>query len=260
MEHWDKSYPEELNVVEYVKWPRLLVVGDDITPEQANEVIIRTTPLGYMFTNDKKWESIVRSAFDIPSDLTHDDYALPVDERIAKARTIWNKTDRRIAQLGILNLHNMANHRIASAYLGGPHGWCDWEGGIGTASYNVGKWPTAGEMHTDLVDIATAFPFLRMRVQLLNDRYDETVESEYGPGSYVYEDTAPVTWTVDGGAVEYVIEDRPPLRFEEDETRAPEEFFSPTRERGVSQKRLREAIAQVERRALTREDDPDGDQ
>lgn len=260
MEHWDDVYPEELNAVDYVKWPRLLVVGDDVTREQANEIIIRTTPLGYIFTNDKKWESIVRSAFGIPGDLTHDDYALPVEERIAKARAIWNRTDERIAQLGILSLHNMANHQIASAYVGGPHGWCDWDGGIGTASYNVGKWPTAGEMHTDLVDIATAFPFLRMQVQLLNDRYDETVESEYGPGSYVLEDTAPVTWTVDRGTVEYVIEPRPPLRLDEDETVFSEEFFNPMRERGVSQKRLREAIAQVERAALMREDDQDGDQ
>lgn len=41
------------------KWPRLLVVGDNVTPEQADQILIRTNSW-YLFSNDKGWERTVQ--------------------------------------------------------------------------------------------------------------------------------------------------------------------------------------------------------
>lgn len=255
-------YPPDLAGVYIVKWPRLLVVGENVTREQANEIIIRTTPMSFLFTNDKAWLDTVHRELGLPSDEA-DNFDEDVDTRLARHREQWAKIDARMEELGVLNLYNLNNHRIASAYIGGPHGWCDWDGHIGTATYNVGKWPTAQEIHSDLTDIATAFPYLRMSVQVLND-YDASTVGDDGEISYAfaYEDTAPVTWNVKDGVVTYTTSPQPPIASPtEDGESIVKRFTSRDVERGVSVERLREAVAQVERaRHALREDDNDGDQ
>lgn len=255
-----------LNQVAYTKWPRLLVVGKPVTREQANEIIVRTTRLYYIGTNDSEWECLVQEAFGLRPELelTHADYRDDVthEQRLAKINVRERHVEERQVALGTLDLHYLGcGERVASCYVDGPHGWCDWDGRVGTATYNVGKWPTAEEIDSDLRALAEAFPFLRMTVQLLSERYYEDIPNNDGYGSYVHDETAPVTWTVADGEVTYVIEPLPPVvapvEFTVDFTR----WSDLHRERGTSIERLREAVAQVERdRAhLTREDE-DGDE
>jgi len=266
----DEMRSSPLNAVEYVKWPRLLVVGEPVTHEQANEIIVRTTRLYYIGTNDKEWERLVSGALGVRPNLglTIDDYRDGVtdEQRIAKIELREANVESREKALRTLDLHYLAcDERIASAYVDGPHGWCDWDGTVGSATYNIGKWPTAVEVDCDLRSLAAAFPFLRMRVQVLNDRYYENVKDTDGVGTYLYDTTAPVTWTVANGEVTYEITDNTPItpptepNFED----MASSFFAPGRERGVTIERLREAVAQVERAyapPTNDEENEDGDE
>lgn len=237
-------------VAEYSKWPRLLVVGDQVTREQANEIIVRTTRLWGVMTNDAVWEKLVKTALKLPPDLTHEDYAGPVEARLEKINEREALVEARERRLRTLDLHYMdLSDRIASCYVEGPHGWCDWSGHIFTDSYNIGKWPTAREVHCDLETIAAAFPFLRMTVQALSERYHADVpDPEFEDcGTYIHDETTPITWTVANGEVTYVIADVAPITPPRDAPLNLLRFMDPKRERGVEITRLYEAVAQVER-------------
>ena len=67
-----------------------------------------------------------------------------------------------------MGLSYLNNNQIVSSWIGGPHGWCDWEGNIYTKNYNIGKWPSVEEVYNEWVTIAEAFPFLSLKSQLLN--------------------------------------------------------------------------------------------
>lgn len=119
-----------------VKWPNLLVVGEPVTREQAAAILIRTRPT-YLFTN------------------------------VRDAEANYNKILDRLAPEP-LDLEYLDNTRIASSWIDGVKGWCDWNGHIGCSNYNIGKWPSVEEVTDDLRKIAEAFPFLRMIVQVLD--------------------------------------------------------------------------------------------
>jgi hypothetical protein len=209
------------------KWPRLLVAGEAVTREQANEILIRTDDW-WLSTNDHAWEVAV--------------YALAADygrprqpERNAESAACgdFSKALRDWeARLGILNLHYLDNARIASSWIGGPHGWCDWDGRIGCSNYNIGKWPTVEEVTEDWQAMAAAFPYLSLHAQLITDEGEGEVAA---------------TWAVrDGKAalvepVERIVDAKP----DDVEGMVFGLMFNAGRERGVSLERLREALAQV---------------
>lgn len=202
------------------KWPRLLVVGDPVTEEQANEVILRTTNW-HLCTNDRAFERAVYAEIGVPAD----QYGWPIGRALSDFE----------ASIGCLNLHYLANARIASSYIGGPHGWCDWDGTIGCSTYNIGKWPAASDVDGEWRAIAAAFPFLRLRAQLIADEGEAPeVAAE---------------WSVRDGSAELV---EPGERIAK--PNGPDlgaflaslHFGAAARERGVSMDRLREALVQVE--------------
>jgi hypothetical protein len=80
--------------------------------------------------------------------------------------TVYRDIERFSKDIGALDLHYLHNSRIASSWVGGPHGWCDWSGAITSANYNIGKWPSVREVFDDWSAIAAAFPFLRLWSQL----------------------------------------------------------------------------------------------
>ncbi|GAA4102264.1 hypothetical protein [Actinomadura miaoliensis] len=207
---------------ELPKWPRLLVTGDPVTREQANEIIIRThSPI--LWANDQEWNQQVAAAYGIPLD--------------RHGQPIWREARDVYAELGCLDLAYLHNHQIISSWIGGCHGWCDWDGTIGCSNYNIGKWPTREEVQDDLDTIAAAWPFLTMDVQLVDVDENETVRELLAmwrvrdgravfvePGELVARPTGPdllgfvLALAVPGGTAW---------------------------ERGVSLSRLREALAQV---------------
>lgn len=199
-------------MTDLTKWPLLLVTGEPVTEVQANEILIRTDDWMLM-TNDKSWATTVAE--------------------IAGAKLgphgFGIENDRKFRQgLGVLDLHYLSNSRIASSWIGGPKGWCDWDGTIGTSNYNLGKWPTVEDVEEDWITIAEAFPFLDLSAQLIPDE---------GEAGY-----AAVEWRIENGTVESVT----PAGF----LRRPTDpqltaLFTRHGERGVSPARLRVALQQV---------------
>ena len=143
------------------KWPAMVVVGEHITSQQAMEILVRTDHWS-LGTNDKEWARAVREVVGLPPD----EWEANVSLDTLKER--WAATDRFRAELGVLDLEYLGNSQIASAYIGGPHGWSDWNGRIGTSSYNIGKYPDAATVLQEWQTIAAAFPFLRLWCQLFN--------------------------------------------------------------------------------------------
>lgn len=214
--------PPHLPIAYLGKWPRLLVRGDPVTEQQANAIILRTTALHYLHGNDRAWNRAVHEVLG----LVPDDIGYPTPE---SGRAVEDR-------LRILNLEYLTNDRIVSAYIGGPHGWCNWDGTIGCSDYNIGKWPEMEEVDAEWRKIAAAFPFLRLEAQLVTDEGDGEVA---------------VAWRIEDGRV--LLRPRP----------APREYLRPVvdnttggfaailagmpgRERGVTRERLAVALAEVE--------------
>ncbi|WP_267716679.1 hypothetical protein [Streptomyces sp. CoH17] len=150
--------------MEYDKWPRLLVEGEKVTEEQANEIIIRTTEFGYLMSNDREWKSQVFEILGVETDNHNYPRMRWINEARQKVRS--------------LRLNYLYNSRIMSSNLVGPHGWCNWDGSIKTYNYNIGKWPSQSEVLCELEEIAHAFPFLQMRVQIVNGFDQEYIDPQ----------------------------------------------------------------------------------
>jgi hypothetical protein len=135
------------------KWPAMVVVGESVTPEQAAEILVRTDNW-HISTNDKAWGRAVRETVGLPPS----SWELPEGEdRLERLKEIWAAEDRFRQEVGVLQLEYLSNSQIASCYVGGPHGWCDWTGRIGSANYNIGKWPGADTVLEEWERIAAAF-------------------------------------------------------------------------------------------------------
>ncbi|MFC7641532.1 hypothetical protein ACFQX6_11430 [Streptosporangium lutulentum] len=138
--------------------------------------------------------------------------------------------------MGILRLHYLDNARIASSWIGGPKGWCDWDGQIGCSTYNVGKWPTVEELTSDWETIAAAFPYLKLHAQVVDNE---------GDGK------AAATWAVRDGRAALVepVDLVTPMQHL-DELDVIGRILGLGGERGVTLERLREALDQVAKAAL----------
>jgi hypothetical protein len=159
------------------KWPGLLVKGEKITEEQAAEIILRTS--GWISCNDHNFTNDVNCLiYDVENDETppyYDKVNGLIREKIGVEKDdteawnkIWEYRGKRDEELGMIDLCYLSNHQICSCWIGGTHGWCNWDGTISSCNYNIGKWPTIGEVYDEWKLIAKAFPFLDLRCQLLN--------------------------------------------------------------------------------------------
>lgn len=141
------------------KWPALVVCGKSVTKEQAAEILIRTDgslPNFHYSSNDKPFECELMKLFGMPDK----------EEDLKNFQECWAREDELRARLNKLDLQYLCNSQIVSSYIGGPHGWCNWEGSIFTNTYNIGKWPSVEEVAEEWDAIATAFPFLDLTCQL----------------------------------------------------------------------------------------------
>lgn len=162
--------------VELPKWPALVVIGESVTKEQAMEILIRTDSL-YFGCNDKEWEEELNfivfgfKTRNIDDKLKEKHGILPKDGYRPEFYEIKESYQNRYAPI---QLQYLNNHRIASSWIGGAHGWCSWDGTIGCSNYNIGKWPSVQEVYEDWVCIASEFPFLDLRCQLMNEEAGES--------------------------------------------------------------------------------------
>lgn len=185
------------------KWPALLVEGEMVSSDQAAEIIIRTGQWPVM-TNDREWEDIIAKHSGCTPSYRNMDYSLPHEQRVAKYEE-WEESYYEFkGKYKILDLQYMNNNRIASCWVGGAHGWCNWDGDIGSTDYNIGKWPTAEAVFADWKAIAEAFPYLDLTAQLLNVEAGEAA-GEYGDETPVQ---AIVEYRVKDGKVTVHVPDR----------------------------------------------------
>lgn len=157
---------ESLPYADLPKWSRLVISGDNVTPEQAAEIILRTSDM-YFHSNDHEWRQQIQKLLGIHSDKDPTSY-FPDSDKVEKVRE----------ELGILELEYLQNSQIASSYIGGPHGWCSWDGQIGCDGYNIGKYPSVKSVYKEWKQIAAAWPFLKLRCQLWNKGYGEDSDSD----------------------------------------------------------------------------------
>lgn len=177
---------KELFDLELPKWPMLLVVGKAITKDQAAQVLIRTGSF-YFSSNDKQFCMQLCNV----SDMEWKDYA-PKGEGM-QANTI---------KYQVLPLTYLQNHQVTSSWIGGPHGWCDWNGNIRCHTFNIGKYPSIKEVYTDWSKIAEAFPFLNLKCQL----FDKESSEEGG--------IPVVEFSIENGEVDLYLPEAPLLPYE----------------------------------------------
>ena len=167
------------------KWPAFVVVGEPVTPEQAAEIILRTDSL-YFSTNDHSWAGQLNAYLYRVSPCT----SFSCNEAICELLGLPNGGDfdkayeykRAIHEsVGKIPLNYLNNHQIASSWIGGAHGWCSWNGEIGCSNYNIGKWPSVGDVYDEWERIAKAFPFLELKCQLMNHEAGEDDAFDPGP-------------------------------------------------------------------------------
>lgn len=162
------------------KWPALAVVGKAVTPKQAYEILIRTDNL-YFSSNDREFDKqLNETLFDIEIpkagyDTANDAIAVKLGLDIKDSSGLSDKWQRIeeykqpfLDAIKPVSLSYLANHRIVSSWIGGPHGWCDWQGNIGCRNYNIGKYPSVQEVYEEWKAIAEAFPFLELTCQLMS--------------------------------------------------------------------------------------------
>jgi hypothetical protein len=196
------------------KWPALVVVGEPVTPEQAQEIIIRTDSL-YFSSNDRRFEEDLYKTLGV----TFKDYSPD-----------WHELDDRRKEYQVLDIDYLQNHRIVSSWIGGPHGWCFWNGRIGTHNYNIGKWPSVEEVEKEWKMIARAFPYLQLQAQLFDGEVGE-------------EQTSPiVTFTIERGKVKVDTQYRHRIDLPTDDF-SPLLIFAPGAERGCRIDEFKTALA-----------------
>ncbi len=202
------------------KWPAIVVTGDKVAPDQADEINIRTDGF-YLSANDKEWSRQVCEAFGV----SVDKHGYPE----------WESTDKARERFGILSLEYLNNFNIISCYVGGPHGWCRWDGTIFYSGHNIGKWPSCEDVGNEWALIAKTWPFLKLRCQLFNA---ESCGENLAPVVEYHVENGECVCRPPGAPMQVVPDDM--------ESSVRNLLFNPMRERGVSLERLRKAIKTAE--------------
>lgn len=151
-------------VPDLTKWPRLIVEGSPVTPDQAAEIAIRTDNW-FISTNDREWQDEIHEITGI--------------EKGSNGFPNFNSMQEFRESVKALYLSYLTNDLICSSWIGGPYGWIDWAGNVGCATHNIGKWPTPLEVYDDWRRIATAFPFLDLTCQLITEEGEGKPVVEY---------------------------------------------------------------------------------
>lgn len=157
------------------KWPTLVVIGKPVTREQAMEIIIRTDRLDPT-SNDPSFERQLNEiVYGVSASSMELSDALKELHGFENWNDSWIFREEKRKEVGCLeDLCYLNNSQILSSWIGGPHGWCQWNGNIETSNYNIGKWPSVEEVYNEWKIIAKAFPFLDLKSQLFGHEAGET--------------------------------------------------------------------------------------
>lgn len=188
MNHINKPHKENpLFKIPLPKWPEMRVEGKSISEDQAAEIILRTDYTSrHVLLNDKEWENTVIKTLKTPK-INDECYKLEDNEYQKEIEKYNKKLDKYLSKIKyIQDIEYIRPDRIGSVYVGGSHGFVDWDGTIGTCGHNIGKWPSIQNIHYEWKVIAREFPYLDLRCQLFS-------------GENCEENTSPI--------VEYIVKD-----------------------------------------------------
>lgn len=155
------------------KWPQMLLFGKPVTQEQASEIIRRTDGFlreGYGGNNHAYNEHVLNMlGLDIVNwrneEKIKEEYKLQGNE-FSQLRyglfTEWQEKEFKTVYTDYVY-----NRWIATAYIGGPTGWCNPNGEL-RFSENIGKWPSVEDVYRDFLTLAKAFPFIEMSTLLMS--------------------------------------------------------------------------------------------
>ena len=222
------------------KWPALVVVGKKVTEAQAAEILVKTDthlPDFEYAGNDRKLRQDLQDLFGIPNPIPYEKGSQEVqDKRLKEMHKRWAIIDALRQHCGKVGLEYLSNDRIVSSWIGGPHGWCDWNGTVFCNNYNIGKYPSVKTVETEWKAIAAAFPFLSLKAWLYSGETGE-------------ENTVPVVrfdvWEGKAEAFKHKTDVVPSPSF--DLNGMTKSFLLPTawRESGISPKDLEKKLALV---------------
>lgn len=147
------------------KWCPLYVFGPKVSPETARKIIFETEYSLIPTGNDHWWEKEISQAL--------------VGKAVSAYSLHYDVRNKFAELLGIKgNVSYLHNDRVCSSYIGGRHGWCDWDGSIGTPSspWNIGKWPSREAVLEDWTYLANRFPELEIDCWVGLGESDEQAE------------------------------------------------------------------------------------
>jgi hypothetical protein len=201
------------------KWPQMLVWGQRVTPQQAQDIILRTDEFltslyQYSGGNNHRWNSWARSV------LGYDPFIVGDHKELQ-----WEVQRLLRERIGFVETSYVHNTWASSSYIYGPYGWCHPDGTIWYGD-NIGKYPSAREVFEEWQLLASTFPYLDLTVTLMSNEHCE-------------DDAEPVvSFRVQNGQVNIL--DYPDMPKEEMPSGAVRDiqdaiagFASPTREQGL---------------------------
>jgi hypothetical protein len=149
------------------RWARMLTVGEPLTREQTNEVMMRTNDWRFTACNDEEWRHIVACIlgwYDRHEEVCDDDKCVQWWAWVNERHTIADAYGESIGSLGLSHLDNDA----IMSHSDEPGGWLRWDGTI-RPDWHIGvKYPEVDDIEAEWRQIATAFPFLEMTAQALS--------------------------------------------------------------------------------------------
>lgn len=152
------------------KWPQMLVWGQSVTVEQAQEIILCTDDFLTSFSdyaggNNHKWNTWARKTLGVDANFG------------TNPGLVWRLQEELREAIGFIQTNYVRNDWASCCYVYGPHGWCHPDGTIGFVD-NVGKWPSAEELVSDWTALTEAFPFLALHATFMSG---ESCEEDLQP-------------------------------------------------------------------------------
>lgn len=174
------------------KWPECIIWGDQITEEQALEIIRRTD--GFFSWGCGNNHSYIDRANEIMRIPQIEQFEYNYDG-FTKAKEEWTK------KWEYISLEYLDNQWISCSCISGPHGWCQPTGKI-AMRHNIGKWPEVKQVYDELKVIAEAFPFLSMTCVLSDKESGEdgghtVVTMQVKEGKVQFIDDIPLQTAID---------------------------------------------------------------
>lgn len=148
------------------KWPEMFLTGTSVTPEQAKEILFRTDrsvarASTYTFGgNDHRFAESCYHSFGWTKmfEIEKQHGLMPS----IRASQLWAD------KMDMISTEYINNSFLSTAYIGGPHGWCNPSGQIYSKGHNIGKWPGVEEVVRDLEALLAAFPFIDAQCTLFS--------------------------------------------------------------------------------------------